>query len=198
MNYKKTYNNLIERAKTRTLSEEIYVETHHILPKCIGGSNGKDNLVVLTFREHFIAHWLLVKIYPKEWKLYFAFFQMTKKHNHERILNSRQFETARKSLSDGARIRFELGLSPKKTPEGRKRLSDKMLGDKNPMRKFPEKNRTARQHIVVFEDGSVKEYLYGKLGYEDLCIPRSTWIGAVINKTGIPKYNIKKIIKENK
>lgn len=195
MNYQRLYNNIIAKAKERALGSEVYTETHHIIPRCMGGTDSSDNLVDLTFREHFIVHWLLCKIYPDVWKLYFAFFQMTKKHTQERIVTSRQFEIARQALSEGAKLRYELGLYPRKTIEGRKRLSEKMVGDKNPMRRFPEKNRTARPHVVVFEDGSSKEYLYGKLGYEDLNIPRSTWIWAVRKCLPIPKYNIKKIYK---
>lgn len=63
MNYKKHYNLLIERAKNRQI--EGYKENHHIIPKCMGGSDDKDNLVALTPEEHYIAHQLLVKIYPK-------------------------------------------------------------------------------------------------------------------------------------
>ena len=37
-------------------------EYHHIVPKCLGGSNKKDNTVYLTDREHYICHRLLVKI----------------------------------------------------------------------------------------------------------------------------------------
>lgn len=40
----------------------IYYEKHHIIPKCLSGSNDKTNLVVLTAREHFICHWLLTKM----------------------------------------------------------------------------------------------------------------------------------------
>ena len=40
-----------------------YKEAHHIVPKCLGGSNEHDNLVDLTAREHYIAHILLAKIY---------------------------------------------------------------------------------------------------------------------------------------
>jgi hypothetical protein len=62
LNYQKHYNLLINRAKNRYITE--YTENHHILPKCIGGSNNKSNLVRLTPEEHFVAHQLLVKIYP--------------------------------------------------------------------------------------------------------------------------------------
>jgi 5-methylcytosine-specific restriction endonuclease McrA len=61
MNYQKLYDQLIERAKLRVL--DGYCEKHHIVPKSLGGSNNKENIVSLTAREHFLAHWLLFKIY---------------------------------------------------------------------------------------------------------------------------------------
>lgn len=67
MNYLKHYTILIERAKNRSL--ECYTEQHHILPRCLNGSNAANNLVRLTPEEHYIAHQLLVKIYPSEYSL---------------------------------------------------------------------------------------------------------------------------------
>lgn len=58
--YTKYYNLLTERAKNRTLTE--YTERHHVIPQSLGGSNDKENLVDLTAREHFICHWLLIKM----------------------------------------------------------------------------------------------------------------------------------------
>ena len=46
MNYEKIYNQIILRAKSRELN--CYVERHHVIPKCMGGTNDKDNLVKLT------------------------------------------------------------------------------------------------------------------------------------------------------
>jgi len=63
MDYKKIYDSLIERGKSRVL--DCYTERHHIVPKCLGGSNDANNLVDLTPEEHYVAHQLLVKIYPK-------------------------------------------------------------------------------------------------------------------------------------
>ena len=69
--YQKTYDSLIEKRKKFPLTKDkndpnyIYCETHHILPKCLGGSNDEANLVNFTAREHFIAHKLLFKIYEK-------------------------------------------------------------------------------------------------------------------------------------
>ena len=58
--YTKYYTLITNRAKNRSLTE--YTERHHIIPQSMGGSNDKDNLVDLTAREHFICHWLLVKM----------------------------------------------------------------------------------------------------------------------------------------
>lgn len=88
--YKKYYNELIEKAQKRSLKNS-YFETHHIIPRCLGGSNDKDNLVDLTAREHYVAHLLLVKIYPNEYGLVKAANMMStfSEFNNERIKNRR-------------------------------------------------------------------------------------------------------------
>lgn len=74
MNYTAIYNRLVEKARNRVL--DGYCEKHHVIPKCVGGSNAKDNLVLLTAREHFIAHKLLVRIYPDEKGVWYALIAM--------------------------------------------------------------------------------------------------------------------------
>ena len=74
MNYLHHYNLLIERAKHRVLKE--YTETHHIVPRCIGGTDELTNLVELTPEEHYLAHQLLIKIYPSNEKLVYAAVMM--------------------------------------------------------------------------------------------------------------------------
>lgn len=83
MDYNKHYHTLIQKAKSRVL--EGYVEKHHILPKCMGGTDTLDNLVALTPEEHFVAHQLLIKIYPNEPKLIYAAQMMcVKSKKHQR------------------------------------------------------------------------------------------------------------------
>jgi hypothetical protein len=60
--YSKWYNSIITQAKSRTLPPFTYTEKHHIHPKSLGGDNSKENLVMLTAREHFICHLLLPKM----------------------------------------------------------------------------------------------------------------------------------------
>ena len=58
-------------------STEDYSEKHHIIPKCEGGSNKRDNLVLLTYREHIIAHRLLIRIYPDSKGLKYALYKLS-------------------------------------------------------------------------------------------------------------------------
>lgn len=59
--YSQWYYNIINRAKSRTLDNSVYTEKHHIIPRSLGGSNSKSNIVKLTAREHFVCHLLLPK-----------------------------------------------------------------------------------------------------------------------------------------
>jgi ribosomal protein L37AE/L43A len=70
--YEKWYASIVENAKDRKL--DCYKETHHIVPRSIGGTDDKTNLVDLTAREHFICHWLLVHIHkgPAQHKMVYA------------------------------------------------------------------------------------------------------------------------------
>lgn len=94
MNYHKIYTDLINRCKDKKYNE--YTETHHIIPKCIGGTDCKDNLVIMSSREHYIAHILLYKIYKTN-KLLYAINMMTI-HNSTNRMTNRKYEWIRKKF----------------------------------------------------------------------------------------------------
>ncbi len=81
MNYVAIYDSIIDRARKRE-TVAGYFETHHVLPRCLGGGNSPENLVRLTPEEHFVAHQLLVKIHPGNPKLVFAAMMMTSSHRY--------------------------------------------------------------------------------------------------------------------
>ena len=97
MNYKKIYDDLISKAKQelRIKYQGIYYEKHHIIPKCVGENNARDNLILLTAREHYICHKLLLKIYPKNRGLIFAFWRLTHDKNTGRHVTSRDYAYAK-------------------------------------------------------------------------------------------------------
>jgi len=53
-----------------------YKERHHIIPRCIGGTNDETNLIDLTASEHFIAHKLLCEDNPSHRGLAKAWLMM--------------------------------------------------------------------------------------------------------------------------
>jgi len=138
MNYEKIYNQIINRAKNRIL--ECYTEKHHIIPRCMGGSDEKENLVNLTAREHFICHRLLVQIHPSNNKLKFALWamcNMKSKRQSRYTPSSRIYESIKieviKLISEkkkGVKLSEEHKRKTSETLKGRKRpqeVIDKMV-----------------------------------------------------------------------
>jgi hypothetical protein len=74
--YSAIYEKIMYRAKNRE-SITGYIENHHIIPRCMGGTDEKENIVPLTPEEHYVCHQLLVKIYPDHVGLWRAVYMMT-------------------------------------------------------------------------------------------------------------------------
>ena len=93
--YTKTYYNIINRAKSRAI--DGYTETHHIIPRSLGGNNNIDNLVKLTAREHFICHLLLPKMTTgaNYQKMLYAYTAMSGRN----LYNAKKYEFYRKEYT---------------------------------------------------------------------------------------------------
>lgn len=74
MDYSRLYNALMAKASNRLIVG--YAEKHHVVPRCMGGANEKGNIVLLTAKEHFVAHKLLVRVYPDVRGLWLALVAM--------------------------------------------------------------------------------------------------------------------------
>jgi len=135
MNYKKHYDLLIEKAKNRIVVDG-HTEKHHIIPRCVGGSNDKTNLVILTAREHYMAHYLLHKIQPSHRGLLYAIYMMMnlKKSDTTIKISSREYEKIKKLVSIATSKRM-MGkknhfYGKKHTPETLQFISDLNTGRK--------------------------------------------------------------------
>lgn len=95
--YQRWYNDIVLRGKTRVL--DCYRERHHILPRSLGGDDYEENIVDLTYREHFLVHWLLTKIYEGQARraMVYALHCMTWSLNG-RIVSGWQFEVAKRAV----------------------------------------------------------------------------------------------------
>lgn len=143
--YKKTYQNLIN---TRLIRGTIKkrgdgYNKHHIIPKCVGGEDVESNYVLLTFREHIIAHMLLIRIYPEENGLKYALLRMIQSSHSDRKENTykvdkkgnkvsinistKMFEELNKASIEHLREKL---LGSKLSEETKNKLSDSHLGIK--------------------------------------------------------------------
>lgn len=100
--YTNWYYAIVNRAKDRP--KKGYTEGHHIIPRCLGGDNSKDNLVRLTAREHFICHQLLVKMVASEHRSKLALaatkmWQKGKNQQRDYRFNSKVYERLKKEAS---------------------------------------------------------------------------------------------------
>ena len=161
MDYEKHYNAIVSRRKQNVI--EGYSEKHHIIPRCLGGKDDEENLVRLTPKEHFLAHLLLTKMYPDNAKLKYALWCMVRDPHGKRVFNSRYYDRAKKALIEARRI-DALENNPMWTEQAKKKHSERMMGDNNPMRKFPEKNVFSGKSFVKgrkwYNNGEENIYLY--------------------------------------
>lgn len=95
--YTKWYFNIINYAKVRVTNNGYY-EKHHIIPKCLGGSNDYSNIIALTAREHFICHMLLTKMVEgrDKTRMSFAMWRLAHPKQSKHKINSSMYETTRK------------------------------------------------------------------------------------------------------
>lgn len=134
MNYNKLYWRFIESKRSRPLIKESGYDLHHIIPKSLGGKDCRSNLVKLNYREHFVAHRILVKIYrgKDRYKMSFALFSLKhfrNKHRQDDGLTARQYEFCRSQYSNYLKTKqgqIYRSRSAKKqwTPERRARQAE--------------------------------------------------------------------------
>lgn len=100
--YTEWYISIVERAlsEDRKKGRGVYYERHHIVPKFMGGKDA-GNTVLLTAKEHFVAHLLLTKMLDGCLKnsAVFAISKMTFQQNdqHKRY-NARNFTIVREAV----------------------------------------------------------------------------------------------------
>ena len=134
MDYRQIYNKIINRAKKEFSlglrikkkkgdPDYVYYEGHHIIPKCVGGEGSSknwyhDNIVPLTPKEHFLAHKLLLELYPNHTGVIQSFCYLCRLNKKT---SSRVYQKLRSVLSQKI-IERQTG---KKRPDHSKKLSGK-------------------------------------------------------------------------
>ena len=138
--YLRWYINIVtaasQRASTKNEAKKLlgYTERHHIVPKGfnLGGEKDPNNLIYLSAREHFICHWLLIKMVKnKKFQLLskFAMYGFQQSNSYQkRILTSIEYEIARKKGAEAIRLSNTGRIMPPRSKEHLKKISDAKKG----------------------------------------------------------------------
>lgn len=169
--YTKWYQSLINGALSR--KSKVTGEEHHIIPRSLGGADTSENLVLLTAREHFIAHLLLAKAVigvESQYKMLKAVKYMMLIGNERFGLskNSKKYESTKKAIH----AQFSESMSKfmkeqhekfpekfKKSLESRAKTSVKLQGANNGMfgRVHSEESRRRMGEARIGKFGVFKE-----------------------------------------
>lgn len=117
MDYRKHYDALILRARSRSLNG--YVERHHVLPRCLGGCDDDSNIVALTPEEHMVAHQLLAKIHRNHSGIAFGALMMATR------VSNKQYGWLRRNFSEKMRAidRSEWKQKQSQTDDHKRKIS---------------------------------------------------------------------------
>lgn len=216
MNYQKIYDDLIDSRRIRECQSDTYYEKHHIVMKSMGGTNDSSNIVSLTAREHFLAHWLLWRIHRNR-SASFAFFSMCQFRIDSRKLNfsSRAYEEARlsrsfTSISEETRNKMSIAkLGKIYSAEARKNMSKGKIGKparnkgiigvSNVTRErmsFKAQNKK-RKHLEFFKEIFEKQSeILSPLHFEILKMYVEKYTNKeIVEKLSIKDYDIKNVLR---
>lgn len=126
MNYEKNYYDYMSYVKSqvklglrpstkqemynkRRKEEYCYYEFHHIKLKSLGGDDSKENVIPLSAREHYLAHYLLWKFNPcKQTTLAFKWLnEYNNETKKEYIRNSKIYEKIKIEYSKYLSLKFK-------------------------------------------------------------------------------------------
>lgn len=163
--YYKTYNQLIDKCiqmESEGYPEDMYTEVHHILPRCLGGSDDNSNLVKMPIKYHIVAHMLLACIYPKNIGLLNAAILMTTTRGIRiSVTTSTRLRTEYSILRKGKKVSDETKKKISESRKGityseetRKKMSESKKGINNPNYGKP-LSESHRKNISKGEKGKV-------------------------------------------
>jgi len=174
MDYIKQYEKMILKAQQR--DSLICGERHHILPQCIIQNN---IIVKLTFKEHYYAHYFLMRIFENteySYKLIYAFRCMNNMQSYtDRYINSRLYEESRLKFSQmiSESIWITDGINSKRIPsnlsypdhwypgrpeEVHHKIAEQIKGTKHSLEHI-KKNSDSQQGRIHITDGINEKHI---------------------------------------
>lgn len=169
MTYKEFIQNILDTRGRFGIPKEEYKERHHIVPKCLGGTNDEENLIDLYAQEHFVAHQLMVNENPSCNALHYALWNManvTGATGERYKLTPEEYENIRTSISKkfsgvnnpmyGKRSAM---YGKHHSEETKEKIRNKALG-----RKMPEEFKRAASDYWMGKRKGENNPMYGRRG----------------------------------
>jgi hypothetical protein len=167
MNYYKNYYNYINYIKQQILLgnrpknkkeyqedfKNIYFEFHHIIPKWKGGDESEENYIPLTYREHYLAHYLLWK-FDKNSNNALAFKKMQYSNEKKCIITSRLYEIIKTKLHKDCKP--ALGWHPNEEQRKNMSIGKKKYFKNNPEKLQQYKENFKKAHLIACENKKKK------------------------------------------
>lgn len=152
--YSNIYYSIIKNAKSQNRIKQVGdgYQTHHIIPRCMGGTDDIDNLVVLTYKEHRICHRLLIEMTEGEYKhkMMYAYLLFDNSYDTS-MMPSPQIYCTEESYRKMVETRKRKGSYKRgkdnifSTPEIIEQVRQRMTED-NPMKRHEQKERMRQQN----------------------------------------------------
>ena len=220
MDYKKIYNQLME-ARLSIKGERIkqkksgeYFERHHITPLSMGGNKSyglrSDNIVLLTAREHYLAHRMLWLIYRTR-EMGFAFHKMVFSSSplQKRRFDAKAYEAAKLAMSQCQRgennpMYGKVSWMKGKEPANKgKKLGPReyLVGENNPSKRQEVRDKISKANKGMLKPKGEKSSGFG--GFKIL-LKNGEFVGRFENLVDILEivpcsiHNLKKHIKSGR
>ena len=168
------------------------LHNHHIIPRSMGGSNDKDNLIELSIREHFISHWMLAKTYESG-KMWLAFRIMCSRFKDCSKITSKMY-----AISEIKRIENVIGLLDNKVwINGQWISSDEYQSNKEKYKHFNTGTITVRdkntgktsKQLINFDKSKYESIKTGMVNAYDRLTGKFLEITKEEFKNGRDRYN---------
>lgn len=147
--YTKVYFRIINRSLKRNHVKERNdgFQTHHIIPRCFGGTDDPTNLAVLTYKEHRVCHRLLIGMTTGEnkHKMMYAYKLFNKHFDTSHLPTPQKYCTpesyVKMSNTRKAKGSYKRGKNNVfSTPEIVEQVRQRMI-DNNPMKRPEQRQR---------------------------------------------------------
>lgn len=166
--YTKIYFSIIENAKKESRNKrDDYFESHHIIPKSLGGEDDSDNLVLLTAKEHFLCHLLLMKMTEGDAKMKMCHAIWMMCYSSPLLICSRTYEMVKRHRSEsmkGVHVPGRWRSTPL-TAEHKAKISRALTGRKfSPEHKAKLKIRNGTPQMKAIATKNLQKATEGNIG----------------------------------